>query len=116
MPCANQHCCLLRQSPYGFVMNEHRILEELLTLLEANGVGIRREPLGGGGGGLCTVKGEAKFFVDTQAPAAEVAALCAEAVPQLVDIETTYIRPQVRQFIQIHCNAKKGVRRWRRKE
>ena len=47
-------------------MNEQRILEELLALLEADGVSIRSEPLGGSGGGLCTVKGERIFFVDTQ--------------------------------------------------
>jgi len=33
-------------------MNEQDILQELLALLEANGVQIRTEPLGGSGGGL----------------------------------------------------------------
>jgi len=81
-------------------MNEQRILEELLTLLEANDVVIRREPLGGGGGGLCTIKDQQIFFADTQAPSAEVAALCAQAVLKIVDIETVYIRPEVRKFIE----------------
>ncbi len=85
-------------------MNEQRILEELIALLEANSVIIRNEPLGGSGGGLCTIKGEPIFFVDTQAPSAEVAALCARAVPQVVDIEKLYIRPEVRQFIENHSN------------
>ena len=85
-------------------MNEQRILEELLALLEANSVTIRTEPLGGSGGGLCRIKGEPIFFVDTQAPSAEVAALCARAVPQVVDIEKLYIRPEVRQFIENHSN------------
>jgi len=85
-------------------MNEQRILEELLALLEANSVTIRTESLGGSGGGLCTIKGEPIFFVDTQAPSAEVAALCARAVPQVVDIEKLYIRPEVRQFIENHSN------------
>ena len=83
-------------------MNEQRILEELLALLEANGVTIRNEPLGGSGGGLCNIKGEAIFFADTQAPSAEVAALCAEAVSKTVDIEKVYIKPEVRQFIGNH--------------
>jgi hypothetical protein len=83
-------------------MNEQRILEELLGLLEANGVTIRREPLGGSGGGLCTVKGDQIFFVDTQATSAEMAAVCAEAVSKVVDIEKIYIRPEVRQFIENH--------------
>ena len=85
-------------------MNEQRILEELLALLEANGVTIREEPLGGNGGGICTIKGQQIFFVDTQAPSAVAAALCAEAVPKVVDIEQVYIKPEVRQFIENHNN------------
>ena len=85
-------------------MNEQRILEELLELLEATNVTIRREPLGGTGGGLCTIKGEQIFFVDTQAPFAESAALCAEAAARVMDIEKIYIRPEVRQFVENHSN------------
>jgi hypothetical protein len=83
-------------------MNEQTILEELLALLEAHRVKIRREPLGGRGGGLAMMKGENIFFVDTEAPSAEVATLCAEAVTKLVDIEGIYLRPEVRQFIESH--------------
>jgi hypothetical protein len=85
-------------------MTEQRILEELLHLLEGNGVKVRNEPLGGSGGGLCTVKGQTFFFVDTQAPSAEVASLCAEAVAKLLDIETVYIRPEIRQYIESHSS------------
>ena len=85
-------------------MNEQAILQELLALLEANDVKIRNEPLGGSGGGLCTIKGEKIFFVDTQAPSSEVAVLCAEAVSKNVNIEGVYIKPQVRQFIENHSN------------
>ena len=86
-------------------MNEQMILDELLALLEANGVTIRSETLGGSGGGLCTVKGQSIFFVDTQAPSAEVAALCAQAVTKTLDVESIYIRPQLRQFIESHINT-----------
>ncbi len=89
-------------------MNEQMILEELLELLEASGVAIRNEALGGGGGGLCTVKGQRIFFVDTQASPAEVGAICAEAVPKVVDIEKVYIKPEVRQFIENNCGSRKG--------
>jgi len=85
-------------------MTEQRILEQLLHLLEGNGVKVRNEPLGGSGGGLCTVKGQTFFFVDTQAPSAEVAALCAEAAAKLLDIETVYLRPEVRQYIENHSS------------
>ena len=82
------------------------MLEDLLALLEAEGVNIRKEPLGGSGGGLCTVKGRNTFFVDTQAPAADVATLCAQALPKITDVENIYIRPEVRQFIE---NRNSGV-------
>lgn len=83
-------------------MDEQRILQELLALLEANGVTIRSEPLGGNGGGLCTVKGKYTFFLDTQAPSIAAAVMCAEAVPKVADIEQIYLKPQVRQFIEDH--------------
>jgi len=85
-------------------MNEQSILDELLALLDANGVTIRNEPLGGSGGGLCTVKGQRIFFVDTQATSAVSAAMCAEAVSKVVDVEQIYIKPQIRQFIENNSN------------
>jgi hypothetical protein len=96
--------CLFR--PDALNMNEQTILEELLTLLEANGVTIRREPLAGGVGGLCTVKGQHVFFVDTQSDSADVAALAAEAVRKIVDIEVIYLRPEIRQFIESNTAAR----------
>jgi hypothetical protein len=85
-------------------MNEQQILEELLALLESNGVTIRNEPLGGSGGGLCTVKGRQILFVDTQAPSIATAVVCVEAVLKVTDIEQIYIKPQIRQFIENHSN------------
>ena len=51
------------------------------------------------------MKGENIFFVDTEAPSAEVATLCAEAVAKLMDVETIYLRPEVRQFIESHTQS-----------
>lgn len=88
-------------------MNERKILEELLELLESNGVKIREEPLGGSGGGLCSVKGQWIFFVDTQAASDAMAMICAEAVPRVLDIEQVYIRPETREFIEYHSISEK---------
>lgn len=88
-------------------MNEQTLLEELLALLENNGVSIRNEPLGGSGGGLCTVKGQQVFFADTQAASGVTAAACAEAVAKLVNIDEIYIKPEVRQFIENRSNSEK---------
>lgn len=85
-------------------MDEQRILQELLALLEGSGVSIRSEPLGGSGGGLCTMKGKHIFFLDTQAPSIVAAALCAEAISKVADIEQIYIKPQIRQFIEDHSS------------
>ncbi len=87
-------------------MNEQGILEELLALLEANEVTIRSEPLGGSGGGLCTIKGRRILFVDTQAPSIATATICAEVVPKVVDIEQVYLKPQVRQFVEVNTKKK----------
>ena len=72
-------------------MNDQEILEQMVALLEANGVTIRTEPLGGSGGGLCAMKDKKIFFIDTQASSAEMAPICAEAVAKTIDIENTYI-------------------------
>jgi hypothetical protein len=86
-------------------MDEQRILDELLALLEDSDVTVRREPMGGSGGGLCTIKGQRIFFMDTQSNSAEIAALCAEAVARVMDLESVYIRPEVRQFVEDHTVA-----------
>jgi hypothetical protein len=81
-------------------MNNQAVLQQLLSVLEDNGVQVRSEPMGGAGGGLCNVKGKNIFFLDTQAPTAEAATLCAQAVGRLVDIESIYLRPEIRQYIE----------------
>ena len=43
--------------------------------------------------------------MDTEATSADVATLCAEAVGKLMDIETIYLRPEVRQFVESHMES-----------
>jgi len=89
-------------------MDNQRILEELLVLLEANGVTIRLEPLDGRAGGLCAVKNQKIFFVDTQAGSVEKIAACAEAVAKLIDAEKIYIKPQIRQLLEKYRQKNKS--------
>lgn len=86
-------------------MDQERILDELLALLEDNGVGIRREAMGGGGGGLCLVKGQRLFFLNTESASSDTAALCAQAVARVMDIEGVYLRPEVRRFIEQNAGS-----------
>ena len=85
------------------------VFARLLALLEANTAKIRSESLGGRGGGLCTVKGEKVFVVDTQASSIEMAIICAKTIPQLIDIENIYLKPEVREFIEVHSGIGRGV-------
>jgi len=81
-------------------MENQAILEELLGILEQNGVSLRREALGGGGSGLCKIKDNCVFFVDTQQMTIEAAQICAKAVNEILNIESIYIKPEVRSFIE----------------
>ncbi len=83
-----------------FKMNEKRILDELIEVLQSQGIEIRSDFFGGTGGGLCVVKDKKIFFIDTDATAAENAAKCAQAVLESVDIDTIYIKPDVREFLE----------------
>ena len=86
-------------------METREIIEDLVALLEQNGVSIRRQAMGGGGGGLCRIKGKEVFFVDTECPAPEMGAICSKAVNELLDIESIYIRPQVRQYLEKYSDT-----------
>ncbi len=81
-------------------MNSQHILDELLHLLESNGITIRHEPLDGRGGGLCDVNTQKIFFVDTQASSIQNAVLSADAIAKLIDIDNIYIKPEIREFIE----------------
>jgi hypothetical protein len=83
-------------------MKTQEILEQILELLESNNVEIRTESLGGGGGGLCKIKGQYTLFVDSDSTTADSAAVSAQAVAKIVDIDAVYIRPEVREFIEKH--------------
>jgi len=88
-------------------MNEQAILDEMLALLESNGVRIRSEPLGGSGGGLCTIKGKQTFFVDTDSETADMAGVCAQTLTKILDIEKIYLKPQTRQLIKSYVKSEK---------
>lgn len=80
-------------------MDYNFIIEELLRLLEGSGIQIRRESMGGTGGGVCRLKNKTVLFLDIDAPPAEKARQCAEAVIQTTDVDSVYLKPLVRDYI-----------------
>lgn len=89
-------------------MNQQDIAEQLLEIIDKNGIDIRYERLGGSGGGLCTIKDKKIMFVDSQATAAETAGNCADALVKIVDINSIYLRPEIRRFVEEHRNPGKS--------
>lgn len=81
-------------------MTDQQILQELETLLEALGIYVRHETLEGFSGGLCTVNGCCCMFLDACAQPAESARLCAAAVMSRADLDTMYVKPEVRRYLE----------------
>ena len=81
-------------------MNQQQILEELISILETNGIHVRDERLSGQAGGLCTVRGRPTMFLNSCSCVQDNVDACAQAVNQAIDIEALYIKPQVRQTIE----------------
>jgi len=77
------------------------ILDELVLLLEQNGIAVRRETHGGAG--RCVLKGQTVVFIDKSAPTAEMAEICGRAVCENIDVESIYIKPKIREFLEKHC-------------
>lgn len=72
-------------------------LDELLSLADQIGLTIRRESLGGSGGGLCVLKGQRVLFLDTAADLETRYERTLAALAPLPDIDARYIRPDVRE-------------------
>lgn len=74
-------------------------LDELLSLADQIGLTIRRESLGGSGGGLCILKGRRVLFLDTSADLETRYERTLAALAPLPDLDARYIRPDVREDI-----------------
>ena len=86
-------------------MNFDAILEELMSLLEAAGVKVRREALEESRGGLCRIGGRHVLFLDAGADPLQSAALCARALSRVVDVHAIYLRPNLREFVESAQNS-----------
>ena len=78
-------------------MQSQELLTALLELAESAGLEVRKEYLGGDGGGLCILRGKRILFVDSAADSAEQIAHTAQALARLPELATMYVLPQVRE-------------------
>ncbi len=78
-------------------MDLEQRLDSLVGLAEDLGLTIRREPLGGDGGGYCVLRGERILFVDTTADVATQYERTLAALAPLEELEGRYLRPGIRE-------------------
>jgi len=77
-------------------------LDMLLALAEELGISIRREPLGGGGGGLCFLRGQRVMFVDTAADLDTRYERVLAGLAPLKELDNLYLRPEIREDIEAY--------------
>jgi hypothetical protein len=77
-------------------------LEALLELAEQLDITVRREPLGGEGGGLCHLRGQRVLFVDIQADLQTRFEKTAAALAGLPEVDQHYLLPELREELDRH--------------
>ncbi len=83
------------------------ILDSLIYQIELSGTQVRKEKMGGSGGGLCRFKTKNLFYFDVDASKTDSTIASAKALDELVDIESIYLRPEVREFINRYSEKRK---------
>jgi len=81
-------------------MNFTAQIDILLGILERFQIEIRRENLGGSGGGLCEFRGKQVFFFDLQSDDESTLEKCLEAVAGLPDLDTVFLPPEIRDKLE----------------
>lgn len=75
-------------------------LDELISAAEAAGISIRREQLGGEGGGLCSLRGRRVLFIDILSDAETRYERTLSALAPLTELDGRFLRPDVREDLE----------------
>ncbi len=71
-------------------------LDTLLSAAEEIGLSLRRESLGGEGGGFCVLRGQRVLFIDTMADLSTRYERTLAALAPLPELEQKYLPPEIR--------------------
>ena len=74
--------------------------DEMIEVARRIGVMVRHARLGGSGGGLAPIKGQRQIFVDLDADPQDQLEQTAKALAKLDELETLYVRPDVRAIVE----------------
>ncbi|MCK4661149.1 MAG: hypothetical protein KAV82_16635 [Phycisphaerae bacterium] len=77
-------------------------IAQLAHLAQTLGIEVRYAALGGEGGGICEIRGRRVLFIDTAADTATRLQRTARALARLDEIETCFIRPDIRELLEKH--------------
>ncbi|HVP13712.1 MAG TPA: hypothetical protein VMV94_21230 [Phycisphaerae bacterium] len=80
--------------------------DALLSLAAEMGLTVRREPLGGEGGGYCMLRGQSVLFVDTMADLETRYERTLAALAPLPETDRRYLPPEVREDLERQKTAK----------
>ena len=75
-------------------------LNDVIDAIGRLGIDVRSEHLGGGGGGLCSLKGRRVVFVDLDADLATQTQRCLDALSLLPEADECYLAPAIREAIE----------------
>lgn len=88
-------------------MDLHAKLDALIELAGETGLEVRREVLGGGGGGLCVLKGRRVLFVDLAADVETRYERTLESMAELKELDERYLPPELRDDIDRQREARR---------
>lgn len=83
--------------------------DELLDLARRLGITVRHAHLGGSGGGLVKLKDKRQLFIDLDAEPMDQLDTTIGALATQPDLDTVYIRPDVRELIDEFARRRHGV-------
>ena len=85
-------------------------LNTVIDVFERLGANLRKERLGGSGGGLCLVRGERVLFIDLDADPATQLDRCLTALSTIPEIDSMYLVPALRERIDCLRASRTQVR------
>jgi hypothetical protein len=74
-------------------------LDAIVETFERLGIEVRKEQLGGGGGGLCRLRDRRVLFIDLDADAATQLDRSVAALAKVPEVDALYLSPELRERI-----------------
>ena len=82
--------------------DHHQIRDALIGLAGRLGISVREAPLGGDGGGLCTIKGDRVLYFDRMSDVVTQVEKALADLAQLSEIDTVFVEPWLREALDRH--------------